>query len=125
MIEKNTVVLGIAEYNSLRDFQKNIDEGKVLVEQFKTYTQMSNGYNGQLMMVNVPVYKAKAEVIAEITEKVIEYDNRWKERSEVLQKEYDEYRANHTRRDVEVQTLTIDDVKNMSVKEFKKWKKEN
>ena len=125
MIEKNTVVLGIAEYNSLRDFQKNIDEGKVLVEQLPTYTPLSNGYNGQLMMVNVPVYKAKAEVIAEITEKVIEYDNRWKERSEVLQKEYDEYRANHTRRDVEVQTLTIDDVKNMSVKEFKKWKKEN
>lgn len=121
-LAKNMVILDVKEYNDLRDYVNNIENGKVFFE-LKT-ERICNGMGFDQTKLT-PVYKAKEDTIKEISDTIDRFNKDLQERFNRVCQEYSDYQRTHTVEDVKLKDKTIDDVKRMSVKEFKKWKKEN
>ena len=104
-MEKNTVLLDLNEYNSLRDLRKALFEGKTV-----------GVYVGMALKDNVPqlFFYTDNEVVKEM-------ENKNKDLMDVIL----DYKRQSDVRIKEITRLrhTILNIKGMSVREFKKWRK--
>ena len=102
-MEKNTVLLSLEDYNKLRDFESKIKQNKICVK------WNNRGFGST-------AYYTKDEVIKEISdnhERIVKENKKLIIENEKLQeKEF-------TGKPI----TTIEDVKQMSSREFRKWKK--
>lgn len=93
-MKKDTVLLAVEKYNELRDFKKEVEEGKTIV--------IVSGWN----------YYNKKFIT---TEKAVE---QIAEANKLLQKENENLRNTNKPKEI-----TLNDIKKMSYWEFRKWRK--
>lgn len=106
MVE-NTVVLNIREYNRLRDFYKNIEEGRVFITS-TSYCEFTGQYSTEKYLTN-------EKVAIELTEKNEELINQTVDLRHTIANLKD-------RKGITINETTIDDVKEMSLWQFLKWR---
>ena len=106
-MEKDTVILNIKDYNELRDFKEYIE---------RNYTIEVKSYKYNIAIKYISKDEAVKQITSELNDKI---DAHKKETDELISKIRElEQRANTTHKEI-----TIDDIKNMSYWEFRKWKK--
>ena len=124
-MEKDTVILSTEEYNRLRDFMKNIKDGKIMC----ICTEHHN--NNREYTLNTAFYTEK-EVIEQVVEenqqlvKDINELTRIKFENQNLKRHLDV--ANETIKELKSKNLTkpiIEDLKEMGFWKLRKWQKEN
>jgi len=98
-MEKNTILLDLNEYNELRDFKREIEDG--------------NTYRVSSTFTRVSAFVSTDDAIEEMGNiiKITE------EKLEAKEKEINELKSSKEKQ------LTVDEIKNMSWRKFKKWKK--
>lgn len=106
-MEANTVILSLPEYNTLRDFKENIEKGNT----YRTIEYSTSPYASQLC-VTIPLFVTTDEAVKEIAKQ-----------NDSLSKELAKLSAeNYELRHPKTKELTLKDVKNMSIWEFRKWR---
>jgi hypothetical protein len=101
-MEANTVILNLGEYNSLRDFRDGIEKGH-------TYYILEYTYCGYTMTYKFVSPDDAVKLASEINDKLMDSIKKLEE--EIIN-------LKHPKKDV-----TIDQVKQMSIVEFIKWKR--
>ena len=109
-MQKDTVLLSVEKYNELRDFKKEIEGGKVFVVKDSWGGFISSGYCNK--------YYTNDEVVADFEKRNSELADEIKELKSQLEKKDEECKKKY-----EPKEITLEDVKNMSWREFKKWKR--
>jgi len=107
-MEANTVILSLPEYNALRDFKENIEKGNT----FRTIDYSTSPYMSQAYIA-IPKFVTTDEAVKEIA-------NQNSNLSKELAKVSDE---NYKLRHPETREVTLNDVKRMSIWEFRRWRK--
>lgn len=105
-MEKDTVILSLEKYNELRDFKRNVEEGKVV--SFMSYNPFNDYWSKRCFLTENEALKKVQEINQDLkkqltifknrTEKLIENENKPKE-------------------------LSIAEIKNMSYWQLIKWKR--
>lgn len=109
-MQENTVLLSVKEYNELRDFKKEVEENLTKSK----FAVITNQYGYRLYSHNVTTkYYTQDEAI-------LDFENENKE----LRKEISELKSKVEKEETkEPVEITIDELKNMSYWEFRKWRK--
>jgi hypothetical protein len=108
-MEANTVILNLAEYNALRDFKKELEKGNTY--RCLDYSQ-SSYYNGVLLPS--ATYISEEEAVKEIAVK----------NEHLLQEIADlQTEIQKLKNPPKTKEQSINDIKKMSVWEFRKWKR--
>lgn len=106
-MKKNTVLLNLDDYNDLRDFKKEVKEGKVFT------TRLSYDYGE-----TTKTYYTESEVVEEMAEGQSLMEAKYYElRREIIEMKADKVKES------EPKEITIEDIKKMNFWEFRKWKK--
>jgi len=109
-MQQNTVLLSVKEYNELRDFKKEVEENLAKLK----FAVITNQYGFGLYSENVTTkYYTQDEVI-------LDFENKNKELEEEICELKSKIEKSGMKEPVEI---TIDDLKNMSYWEFRKWRK--
>lgn len=109
-MQENTVLLSVKEYNELRDFKKEVEENLTKSK----FAVITNGYGYGLYSHDVTTrYYTQDEAI-------LDFENKNKELKEEICELKSKLKKSEIKEPVEV---TIDDLKNMSYWEFRKWRK--
>lgn len=109
-MEKDTVLLSVERYNELRDFKNETEQGKTYVITNSWGSRMNRcGYS--------KTYLTDDEVVADFDKRNSELADEVKELKNQLDKKDEECKKKQ-----EPKETTLEDVKNMSWFEFRKWK---
>jgi|GEM_PF-3057827 len=114
-MEKDTVLLSVEKYNELRDFKKETEEARtegksyVITESWGGWISGS-GYSKKYFTDN--------EIVEDFDKRNKALADEIKELKSQLEKKDEECKKKH-----EPKEMTLEDVKNMSWREFKKWKR--
>lgn len=106
---KDTVILDVVEYNKLRDFKNEIEKGNIL----KKYSN----YSGYTFICGLDVDEAiilLANENDELKERIINKDK-------IIQKL--KYKCSDIEKPTESKEKTIEEIRNMSYFEFRRWSK--
>lgn len=103
-MKKNTVILDLEIYNRLYDFEKNMKRKNTVAFYRKNYDRY------EYLTTEQAVYN-----ISIINDRLIEERDKLESQIKVLEAEKNKKE--------EPELIAINDIKNMSVREFKKWKK--
>ena len=106
-MEKDHVVLKLDSYNRLRDFRSKILKGEVLKISSHDFTSTQKFYTTDKVIRELTLQNERAQrTIGEFKRKIAE-----------LEKRFFDYTHPATK------TLTLKDVKKMTTREFKRWRK--
>lgn len=108
-MDKNTVTLGLEEYNKLRDFKKEIENGKTLV--ILHYPQPYGPYTK---------FYTENEIITELSEQYKELQAENKQFQDNIKELKENIEQIET---IKPKEISIDDVKKMTCREFRKWRR--
>lgn len=107
-MEANTVILSLPEYNALRAFKENLEKGNT----YRTIEYSTMPYNSY-QCLTIPVFITTDEAVKEIARE-----------NETLSKHVADLSAeNYKLKHPETREVTLNDVRRMSIWEFRKWKK--
>jgi hypothetical protein len=107
-MEANTVILALPEYNALRDFKENIEKGNTYrTIDYSTHPHMSQAY------IAIPRFVTTDEAVKEIAK---QNANLSAELAKVSAE-------NYALKNPETVEVTLNDVKRMSIWEFRRWKR--
>lgn len=110
-MSKNTVTLELEEYNKLRDFKKEIENGKVLEIAY---------YTGAYDFTKYVKFYTEDELITKLSEQYKELQAENKQ----LQDNIKELKGNIKQIEtIKPKEISIDDVKKMTCREFRKWRR--
>lgn len=134
--QPDTVVLSIKDYDSLINFRKKIKEGNIFTTTLFTknikdkWTIFSNPFSNVFTQSTIESFYTKDAII----EKLVSDNNELIKKNNEINKElfdikrnFEEIKSHKDKCDtiVEAIKLKFSGIKNMSVREFRKWKKEN
>lgn len=114
-MEKNTVLLSVEKYNKLRDFKKETEEARAAGKSYvisESWNEWSNNYGYSKK------YFTENEIVDDFDKRNRELADEVKELKSQLNKKDEDCKKKH-----EPKEITIADVRNMSWREFKKWKR--
>jgi hypothetical protein len=107
-MEANTVILSLPEYNALRDFKTNLEKGNTY--RYLGYQQVSK--YAAIQVTNFITTDEAVKEAMKANEKLIE------ENCELTN------RINELEQPPVPKEITVDEIKKMSIWEFRKWRKQ-
>jgi hypothetical protein len=111
-MEKNTVLLSLEDYNSLRDFETNIKKNNtIILERWK-------GVEFKKVISTDSIVKVMVEEANKFHKEFTELEIELKVTKQELEKAQKLIPKTKDKKEI-----TIEDIKNMSYWEFRKWKK--
>lgn len=114
-MEKDTVLLSVEKYNELRDFKKETEEARA---EGKSYV-ISESWGGYLMNSGYSkTYFTDSEIVEDFDKRNKALEDEINELKSQLEKKDEECKKKH-----EPKEITIEDVRNMSWREFRNWKR--